>query len=217
MKKIVLFLRWLLVALFGFCLFATGLHWSSLFLVGAILLVLPVNTIEELLKKFNIKGTLSLLLALAFAIVAFASAPVSQQAPAEEKAKESTEEVLSSSTMTSPSGSTTELANTTQKSTTTTALKPVATTTESANPTTTTTTKATTTTVKTTNSTTTTTKATTTTTWEPEPEPEAEMVWIPQSGKKYHSHAGCSGMKNPEEVTLEEAEEMGYTPCKRCY
>ena len=62
-------------------------------------------------------------------------------------------------------------------------------------------------------------KATTTTEreWEPEPEPEAEMVWIPQSGKKYHSHAGCSGMKNPKEVTLEEAEEMGYTPCKRCY
>ena len=44
-----------------------------------------------------------------------------------------------------------------------------------------------------------------------------EMVWIPKSGKKYHSHAGCSGMKNPEEVTKEEAENRGYTPCKKCW
>lgn len=44
-----------------------------------------------------------------------------------------------------------------------------------------------------------------------------ELVWIPQSGKKYHTHAGCSNMKNPRQVTKEEAEEMGYEPCKRCH
>lgn len=43
------------------------------------------------------------------------------------------------------------------------------------------------------------------------------MVWIPQSGKKYHSRAGCSNMKNPTQVTKEEAESRGYTPCKKCY
>ena len=43
------------------------------------------------------------------------------------------------------------------------------------------------------------------------------MVWIPQSGKKYHSNASCSGMNNPSKVTQEEAEEMGYTPCKKCF
>ena len=49
-------------------------------------------------------------------------------------------------------------------------------------------------------------------------EPEySSMVWIPQSGSKYHSHAGCSGMKNPSQVSLESAQNMGYTPCSRCY
>lgn len=43
------------------------------------------------------------------------------------------------------------------------------------------------------------------------------MVWIPQSGSKYHSRSGCSNMKNPTEVTREEAERLGYTPCKKCY
>lgn len=42
-------------------------------------------------------------------------------------------------------------------------------------------------------------------------------VWIPESGSKYHCKSTCSGMKNPTKVTVEEAESMGYTPCKRCY
>lgn len=46
---------------------------------------------------------------------------------------------------------------------------------------------------------------------------DSEMVWIPKTGKKYHSHAGCSGMKDPTEVTKEEAEEKGFTPCKKCW
>lgn len=67
-----------------------------------------------------------------------------------------------------------------------------------------------------------------------EPEPEApkpqepednndynsgsdEKVWIPQSGSKYHSKPSCSGMKNPSQVIKEEAEDMGYEPCKRCH
>ncbi len=43
------------------------------------------------------------------------------------------------------------------------------------------------------------------------------MVWIPQSGSKYHSTSSCSGMKDPRQVTLTEAQSRGYTPCKRCY
>lgn len=43
------------------------------------------------------------------------------------------------------------------------------------------------------------------------------MVWIPKTGSKYHSNSGCSGMKNPTQVTLSQAESMGYTPCKKCY
>lgn len=43
------------------------------------------------------------------------------------------------------------------------------------------------------------------------------LVWIPQTGKRYHSYAGCSNMVNPTQVTKEQAENMGYTPCKKCW
>ena len=46
---------------------------------------------------------------------------------------------------------------------------------------------------------------------------EAGMVWIPKSGQKYHKKSTCSGMKEPSQVTKEQAESWGYTPCKKCY
>ena len=49
------------------------------------------------------------------------------------------------------------------------------------------------------------------------PTQEESTVWISQSGKRYHSNPNCSGMENPSKVTQEEAENMGYTPCKKCY
>ncbi len=44
-----------------------------------------------------------------------------------------------------------------------------------------------------------------------------EMVWIPESGKKYHNDPSCSNMNNPSKVSVGKAEKMGYTPCKKCY
>ena len=43
------------------------------------------------------------------------------------------------------------------------------------------------------------------------------MVWIPKTGSKYHSNPNCSNMKNPTQITIEEAENRGYEPCKKCY
>lgn len=46
----------------------------------------------------------------------------------------------------------------------------------------------------------------------------SSMVWIPTNGgKKYHSHSGCSNMKNPQKVSLSKAKKLGFTACKRCY
>lgn len=58
---------------------------------------------------------------------------------------------------------------------------------------------------------------TTDTTTESTSTPVADMVWIPKSGKKYHSNSSCSNMKNPSQVTKEQAIKMGYEPCKKCY
>ena len=44
------------------------------------------------------------------------------------------------------------------------------------------------------------------------------LVWIPtKGGTKYHTHSGCSNMDEPRQVTEEEAEALGFTPCKRCH
>lgn len=55
------------------------------------------------------------------------------------------------------------------------------------------------------------------TTKEDTTETDEEMVWIPKTGKKYHSNYSCGNMKNPRQVTLTNAQKRGYTPCKKCY
>ncbi|MBQ7767593.1 MAG: MBL fold metallo-hydrolase [Oscillospiraceae bacterium] len=62
-----------------------------------------------------------------------------------------------------------------------------------------------------------TTKATTEPENTPVVEPVGDMVWIPKTGKKYHSSSSCSNMKNPSKVTRSQAIQMGYDPCKKCY
>ena len=51
----------------------------------------------------------------------------------------------------------------------------------------------------------------------PDPEPQGQMVWIPKTGKKYHSNPNCSNMKDPSQVSIETAKARGYTACKKCY
>lgn len=46
---------------------------------------------------------------------------------------------------------------------------------------------------------------------------DSEMVWITAKGKRYHSNSSCSNMIDPEEISLSDAEDMGYTPCQKCH
>lgn len=43
------------------------------------------------------------------------------------------------------------------------------------------------------------------------------LVWISQTGSKYHSNSSCSNMNSPQQVSVEEAEALGLTPCRKCY
>lgn len=49
------------------------------------------------------------------------------------------------------------------------------------------------------------------------PTPNADMVWIDDTGKKYHSKSSCSNMDAPYQVTREQAISMGRDACKKCY
>lgn len=43
------------------------------------------------------------------------------------------------------------------------------------------------------------------------------MVWVPKSGKKYHSNKSCSNMKNPKQMDINDAIAAGYGACSKCY
>ena len=45
----------------------------------------------------------------------------------------------------------------------------------------------------------------------------SKTVWIPKTGKKYHSSKNCSNMKNPKAVTLSYAKSHGYGECSKCW
>lgn len=44
---------------------------------------------------------------------------------------------------------------------------------------------------------------------------QAEHVYASPSGKRYHYDAACPG-KNGQEITWDEVEQRGLTPCKKC-
>lgn len=41
-------------------------------------------------------------------------------------------------------------------------------------------------------------------------------VWITEKGKRYHASPDCSNMKAPYRVSLNDAQDMGRTPCTKC-
>lgn len=48
--------------------------------------------------------------------------------------------------------------------------------------------------------------------------PQEGSVWIPTNGgSKFHHNFYCSGMVDPEYVTVDEARARGFEPCGRCY
>lgn len=51
----------------------------------------------------------------------------------------------------------------------------------------------------------------------PQTEASERKVWLPESGSKYHSVSSCSNMNAARQVTVSEAEALGYGPCGKCY
>ena len=48
-------------------------------------------------------------------------------------------------------------------------------------------------------------------------EEKIQMVWVAESGLKYHSRSTCSNMKSPRQIPLEDAKDQGYTACQKCH
>ena len=45
----------------------------------------------------------------------------------------------------------------------------------------------------------------------------SDMVWIDDTGKKYHKKSTCSNMDNPYQVSKNDAISQGRDACKKCY
>lgn len=43
-----------------------------------------------------------------------------------------------------------------------------------------------------------------------------QIVWISGKSRKFHVNPHCSGILNPRQIDLQEAQNKGYLPCKRC-
>lgn len=42
------------------------------------------------------------------------------------------------------------------------------------------------------------------------------VVWVSDASKKYHANQYCSGLKDAKQIDLENAENLGLIPCKKC-
>lgn len=58
---------------------------------------------------------------------------------------------------------------------------------------------------------------------QPTPEPSQEvstqevMVWVSETGLKYHSKSNCSNMRNPVQIPISNAQSRGLDPCQKCF
>ncbi len=51
----------------------------------------------------------------------------------------------------------------------------------------------------------------------PTKQPVTNMVWVVDKGKKYHNHPGCSNMKEPYQISKDNAIKSGRSACSKCY
>lgn len=218
--------RWIVGVFFALFVTVTGFHYSSLFLLCAAFLMLPLPFMNAFWQKRNIKTNLVIILSVVLLFVGVMTSPPTEpdepsdnpsqavMGDADDRAENTTKPGVTTTapTTTAAPVTTTKKPVTTAKPVTTTE-KPVTTT----KPATTTAKQTTTSPIVTTRPVTTkpaiTDKPVTTTAYEE----KIEMVWIPSSGTKYHSRSNCSGMKSPRQVSLEYAQGLGFSPCKRCH
>ena len=225
LKMIFSAIRWMIGIFFALLTLGNGFHFSSIFLLGATLLILPLNFIKNTFDKINVKTSVVITLSLVLFLVGIFTLPSTEID--EHDTNETSQNIVIDNDTTpnkpvtptdKPTTTTKKTSTSTKKPSTTATPKPSSTTAEKTTVTTTqipqTTTKPITTQTNPTTQTTpiVTTKPTVATT-----QTQEEMVWIPKTGKKYHLDPVCGNMKNPREVTLNYAINSGYEPCSKCY
>ena len=78
MKKVSNIIQWVVAAIFAIFLVVTGAHYSSIFIILAILLIAPIKPIRDLLKKFKIKSVIPIILSVILLFTGIFTAPISE-------------------------------------------------------------------------------------------------------------------------------------------
>ena len=77
-KKKSTIIRWIIGVIFSTSLLITGFHYSSLFLLCAALLMLPLPFITSFLQKINIKTVVAIILSVVLFFVGVITSPTNQ-------------------------------------------------------------------------------------------------------------------------------------------
>ncbi len=208
MKKYSNIIQWFFAVDFALMSLVTGSIVSGIIVFIAAVLMAPIKPLREALAKIKIKSAVAIALSV---VLLFAGVMISPNSETPDNQDDST---ISGATIDSSTTTTTE--TTTEKTTEELTTLSETTIEESTTEEETITKKEESTTKKTE----TTTKKVTTTKKETTTKSSSSsgvMVWIPQSGSKYHSNSSCSRMKNPSKVTKQQAIDWGYDACSKCY
>ena len=214
--------RWIISGFFAMFVLVNGFHYSSLFLLCAAFLMLPLPFIDAFLQKQNIKPIVVIILSVVLFFIGVITSPPSESTyspsddtiqgttdPSENQSNDFTKPDNSTSSNTSNPNDAASGGNSITESSDTTpddndAAKTPDDTTANDNDT------ISPDNAKPSDSNTNTDDTTV-------DNEKVTMVWISSSGSKYHSKSSCSNMKSPTQISLEDAQKQGYEPCKRCH
>ena len=195
--------RWILCGVFATFTLVNDIHYSSLFLLLAAVVVLPLPFVDNLYNKIKIKPIIALILACVLFLVGAVLSPLAD----DEETSTNTENIITSSEN-SFSETSTSSESTSSESTSSSDEISSSETSESGNISSTESSKP-----SNTSSINSTVKPNNTTS----NNEQETMVWISATGKKYHSKPSCGSMKSGTKVTLKEAQNQGLTACKNCH
>ncbi len=211
--KISYIIRWFFAVAFGMFTLANGFHWTSIFTLLATILMLPIEKIQAFLVSIKIKAWLAITMSVILLFIGVLNSPSSvsigeyssSNLSSSDTADAATSEFMGSNSNSSNVSSKTETSNesTTESNISNSSSDESNASSNQEN--------IVSSTISQSNSNNLSPSSSFSTSQE-------IKVWIPTNGgKKYHSKSSCSQMKNPIQVTEQEAINRNFTPCGRCY
>ena len=189
-QRIIKITRLVIGGIFALFVLINGFHFSSLFIAVAAFLMFPFEFTEKFLNQKNIKSTVAIVLSVAFLCVGAITAPTASDNKNRQQGSLS-ESYESDGKVSNTSDAKSSTSSSKQSGTTSEIGAEGENFSDELN-------------------------ESQKETGKQSSEENTIVVYVTASGSKYHYKSNCSNMKTPKEITLEEAERQGYSPCAKC-